>query len=329
MSDVYRSVDDYAIVTDLKYPTFREMLDLYPTIAAVYNQQTGGKLTREYQYNVLTGCKRFLQNVKLPDTIEYRSVNSKMVEEHYRICEMVGLSKFTANTYIYALKGLGARWTHIPYEQHGFKVESLKLPPMINPVYRYTQKSDEFKKKVKDAYRALETEDPGAWFFMTMMLNFGMRNSDVKRLEWSNFIETPRGVFLKYTPHKTHLTSGRIVHWPIPEDIWCKILRYKATHPDRPLCNTLVRKALNRTPEFETPDNVTRTEQTVRALMRSLGATGSKSAYELRKLCCDTIYSNFGQEAASAITGDNIDTVTKYYADPSGVSKKVDVTKLF
>ena len=44
-----------------------------------------------------------------------------------------------------------------------------------------------------------------------------------------------------------------------------------------------------------------------------------KSLYELRKICVDHIYQNYGSEMASSISGDDIKTVMKYYADPSQV----------
>ena len=48
--------------------------------------------------------------------------------------------------------------------------------------------------------------------------------------------------------------------------------------------------------------------------------SGSKGAYELRKICIDHVYQRFGAEMASAISGDDIRTVTRYYADPAAVA---------
>ena len=317
----YRSLDDYAISSELKYPTFKDMLEIYPKIAETYSEQTGGKCCKERRANVINGTRAFLRFVRLPETIEYRSVNSRMVDEFLKVADKMGLSRFTSNSYLYSVKSLGAKWTHIPYSQHGFKVESLVLPPIQNPVYRYQTQSDDTKQRVKDAYKRVETEDPCVWFFMTMMLNFGMRNSDVKLLTWDNFVETAQGVFLRYTPHKTRLTSGRNINWPIPNDMWNKILRYMKKHPFAPFDPPI--RGLG-----STKNNAGAVEARLRELMRSIGFSGSKSAYELRKLCADTVYSKYGQEMASAITGDNIDTVTKYYADPSVISKEVDVSKM-
>ena len=45
--------------------------------------------------------------------------------------------------------------------------------------------------------------------------------------------------------------------------------------------------------------------------------TGSKGCYELRKICIDHVYQKFGAEMASSISGDDIRTMMRYYADPS------------
>ena len=45
--------------------------------------------------------------------------------------------------------------------------------------------------------------------------------------------------------------------------------------------------------------------------------TGSKASYELRKICIDHVYQKFGAEMAVSISGDDIKTIIKYYADPS------------
>ena len=51
--------------------------------------------------------------------------------------------------------------------------------------------------------------------------------------------------------------------------------------------------------------------------MRSLGFTGTKGAYELRKICIDHVYQRFGAERAVSVSGDDIKTITHYYADPA------------
>ncbi len=57
-----------------------------------------------------------------------------------------------------------------------------------------------------------------------------------------------------------------------------------------------------------------------RELMAGKIFTGHKGCYELRKICVDHVYQKFGAEIASSISGDDIRTVMRYYADPSAVS---------
>ena len=47
------------------------------------------------------------------------------------------------------------------------------------------------------------------------------------------------------------------------------------------------------------------------------GFSGSKASYELRKICIDHIYQRFGAEKAVSISGDDIRTISRYYADPA------------
>lgn len=67
-------------------------------------------------------------------------------------------------------------------------------------------------------------------------------------------------------------------------------------------------------------DGIDVTDETFTELnkeVRSLGFRGNKAAYELRKICIDHIYQEYGAEKASAISGDDIKTITHYYADPA------------
>ena len=70
-------------------------------------------------------------------------------------------------------------------------------------------------------------------------------------------------------------------------------------------------------PTFQLPDLDSEVFDALNRQMRSLGFTGSKGAYELRKICIDHIYQRFGVEMATSISGDNIRTIMHYYADPA------------
>ena len=129
-----------------------------------------------------------------------------------------------------------------------------------------------------------------------------MRNGDIGRLTWTDIVVKNGRPFILYTPHKTSLSSGRVVCWPIHPDIWPEFEKVRALGGESvvPHAMFVIRK-LN-------------TE------IRGLGFKGSKACYELRKICIDHIYQKFGAEIASSISGDDIRTVMRYYADPSAVN---------
>ena len=102
--------------------------------------------------------------------------------------------------------------------------------------------------------------------------------------------------FLSYTPHKTELTSGRHVFWPIHPAIWSIIEDFGGMR-----C-------------FDLTDEVF---IELNRQLRTLGLRGNKGAYELRKICIDHIYQKFGAEMAVSISGDDIRTISRYYADPA------------
>ena len=123
---------------------------------------------------------------------------------------------------------------------------------------------------------------------------------------------------LCYTPHKTRLSSARTVAWPVHPEVWTRLCAYRDTglfHKRRGAW----RKKEARNRELVVPC----ARDVYASLNRELRAlelfNGPKGCYELRKICIDHIYQKFGAEMASSISGDDIRTVTRYYADPSAV----------
>ena len=110
---------------------------------------------------------------------------------------------------------------------------------------------------------------------------------------WRTLCPSPEGrIYLNYTPHKTAHSSRREVRWPVHADLW-RHLRDASFDFDESVFAELNRQ------------------------MRALGFTGTKGAYELRKICIDHVYQKFGAEMAVSISGDDIKTITHYYADPA------------
>lgn len=228
---------------------------------------------------------------------------------HRYLSEMLkkGVKPITAMTRIEQLQQLFARWVRPYYEDRGWKIPEFPSVGGRPKAPRYCRPSREQLAKVKDWYMSLQERVRGnpqeerlvcadaemhLWFVATMMLEFAMRNSDIKRLRKDNFVLYEGKVFLNYTPHKTMHSSGRVVKWPVHRAIWERIKDYSFGYDG----STFVE--LNRA-------------------MRGLGFTGNKGAYELRKICIDHIYQQFGAERAVSISGDSIRTIMYYYADPA------------
>ena len=204
-----------------------------------------------------------------------------------------GIRPISALSFVSQLRQLFARWARPYYEDLGWQLPTFPDLGGGAQLQRYRRPPSELIERVKDWYHSLKPDM--TWYAATMMLEFAVRNGDVKRLERGNFVDVKGRVFLNYTPSKTSHSSGRVVKWPVHPDIWATLERL------RPWERQMTDAPLNR----------------VNRAMRELGFRGTKGAYELRKLCIDHVYQRFGAEMAVSISGDDIKTITRYYADPS------------
>jgi integrase len=285
-------------------PTIDKVMKTYVLIAQAERAKTG-RPGEETVKNVLRGTVLVCAAAGISTHCKVTSLTRKNIDKALGVFVSRGLSRLTALSYISKLQGLFARWCQPYYKDANWEIPPLELPTFRAQAPRYERPSPELLSKVKNWYKTLKNDK---WVAATMMLEFGMRNSDVLRLTEANFIKKDKARFLQYTPHKTELSSGRRVFWPIHEDIWKRIKRYGG-----------IRKV----------DVTTETFHKINAELRGLGFTGSKASYELRKICIDHIYQKFGAEMAVSISGDDIKTIIKYYADPSqpnvGAVKIVDL----
>ena len=211
---------------------------------------------------------------------------------HTYLADMLkgGVKPVTAMSYLNQFQQLFAKWVRPYYEDRGWKVPPFPSLGGRPKPQRYQRPSKEQLAKVKRWYESLAPS--GLWFVATMMLEFGMRNSDVLRLKRENFVEKDGKIYLNYTPHKTENSSARVVKWPVHDSIWEQI----------------------RDREYDYSDD---TFRELNRQMRGLGFGGTKGAYELRKICVDHIYQKYGAEMATSISGDDIKTIIRYYADPA------------
>ncbi|MBO5940845.1 MAG: hypothetical protein J6R18_06610 [Kiritimatiellae bacterium] len=273
-------------------PTIEQVMKCYRVIAQIERAKTG-RPGEETVKNVLRGTANVCQaaGVQLHFTVD--ALTRKEIDKALASFISRGVARLSAWSYVCQLRGLFARWCQPYYKDAGWDIRPLELPVFRALPPRYVRPSVETLLRVKRWYKRQTSEH---WFASTMMLEFAMRNGDVLRLKDSNFVDTGTGHFLSYTPHKTELTSGRRVYWPIHDTIWRKFEDYGG---------------------FSGLDVTNETFDDINRDLRELGFHGSKAAYELRKICIDHIYQKFGAEMAVSISGDDIKTITKYYADPA------------
>ncbi len=273
-------------------PTIEQTIKCYRVIAQIERAKTGRPCEKSV-LNVIHGTSNVCEaaGVKLCEGVDV--LTRKALDKALATFIGRGVSRLSAWSYICQLRGLFAKWTLPYYKDAGWEVPPLEMPVVRARPPRYVRPSAETLAKVKNWYMQQTGE---YWFAATMMLEFAMRNGDVLRLKELNFVETENGNFLSYTPHKTELSSGRRVYWPIHDEIWEKFNDYG---------------------RLSGLDVTRETFETLNRELRVLGFHGSKASYELRKICIDHVYQKYGAEMAVSISGDDIRTITKYYADPA------------
>ena len=273
-------------------PTIEQVMKCYRVIAQIERMKTG-RPGKETVANALRGtvnvCRAAGLNLASPVT----ELTRKKIDAALATFMQRGISRLSAWSYVSQLRGVFAKWCRPYFEDAGWEIPPLDLPRFHAKAPRYVRPSTEMLGRVKAWYQTLT----GAhWFVATMMLEFAMRNGDVLRLRDENFIEKDSRHYLNYTPHKTELSSGRHVFWPIHDDIWMKFDDYGGL------------RGLDVTDEIFIDIN---------RQLRTLGFRGHKAAYELRKICIDHVYQKYGAEMAVSLSGDDIKTITRYYADPA------------
>lgn len=319
-------------------PTIRMIMEAYRRFAAVERMRMEKPCERTVE-SAIGGTRRLCEigGISLDNPIT--ALGGKQLEVILDTARCSGLKPISVWSYLYSLRQLFARWTRHYYVEKKWMIPPLEIPSYRRQSPRYVRPDMSILAKVKEWYLNLEKrKDPREWVLATLMLEFAMRNGDAERLRWSDFRprrakeRNPIGAcsygaeknrnssfFLCYTPHKTRLSSNRVVAWPVHPDIWERLSAYHAAGIP---CNKRKgwRKNENRDSRLVVPcarDVFVRLNRELRQLKIF---TGTKACYELRKICVDHVYQKFGAEMASAISGDDIRTVTRYYADPSAVS---------
>ena len=288
-------------------PTLNKMVKVYLE-SAIVERLKCGKPNEGTVKNTLVGYRAFMHWMN--DRREHFGHERMLLDEDFPLVSVIkpplihkylanmlkeGKRPITAISSIYQLRQLFAKWVLPYYEDQGWKVPPFPSFGHRPKAPRYNRPDAETITRVKAWYSSLPSGE--IWFVATMMLEFAMRNGDIMRLRRDNFVERDGRVFLNYTPHKTQHSSGRLVKWPVHPSIWTQMTSI-FNGEDLPSIDESVFSEIN-------------------AVMRGFGFTGTKGAYELRKICVDHVYQRFGAEMAVSISGDDIRTIMYYYADPA------------
>lgn len=315
-----------------KQMTVGEWMRQYQLAASLERKRSGRPKAATVQ-NVLNGARQVLKAAGIADDSMVTEIDQTSIDVAVTHLISRGCRSITANVYASNLQMMAARWTENYYRNAGFEPVKIEMPTMrsMRPD-RYRRPSEEELKGIKRWYEGLwSREDKRLWLAATMMLQFAMRNSDVKNATESIFERRRERTILKYTPQKTANSSGRTVAWPISQETWEKmesaigdIRQLVEGKPERGKWSRIKREEPMLVPAYESVHKQLNEE------MRNLLPGRTKASYELRKICIDHIYQRFGAEKASAISGDDIKTLSYFYADPAQAVEQsgVDINNL-
>lgn len=295
----------------LAVPTFIEAVAAYKEMAVVERMKNDRPSVRTVG-NVVNGVCRMLSVAGMDGEEPITAMTRRRIDSFLAIAPAAGIESLTAWSYVFCLRSLVAVWTRPYYSAQGYRVAPFDIPPCRRRAARYLRPDRDSLLKVRDWYESLRFKpDKREWLVATLMLEFAMRNGDVARLSWHDFREKDGTMFLCYTPRKTACSSGRVVAWPVHPGLWNEMCHARETLGERlgTHFQGLVVPAAHSV--FQTLN------RDIRA--RHLFTGTHKALYELRKICIDHVYQSFGAEMASSISGDDIRTVTRYYADPTAV----------
>jgi integrase len=239
-------------------------------------------------------------------------------------CDGSDRSRRSAWSALAHARSLWAKWTVKRYEVLRVRVPAccMEWPdqPKTGMIMEYERPTKELRDATMTWYNGLEEKNATMWAAVTLMVQFAMRPVDAAELRWDAFQRDGECWVLKYIPSKTRgrTSRPRPVLWPVTDDLYTRLRKaggeeYIVNHPLPYLRYAYYIRFIN-------------------AEMRRIGWDREKyrkACYELRKLCVDAIYHKLGAEKASQISGDNIQTVIKYYADRNRCGfEGIDVSKL-
>jgi integrase len=305
-------------------PTLGQLIEVYRKAAEA--EYAANSKPRPATVDINVGSIKLIAKgcgVDLDDRID--KLTSEVIQNYIDTrCDGSERSRRSAWSAIAHAKSLFSKWALVRYD--GLKIRipdcCTKWPeqPKTGLILEYERPAKDLREKTIKWYNGLEEKNPTMWAAVTLMVQFAMRPVDAAELRWDAFQRDGECWVLKYIPSKTkgRTLRPRPVLWPVTDDLYNRLRKaggeeYIVNHPLPYLRYAYYIRFIN-------------------AEMRKLGwhrEKYRKACYELRKLCVDAIYHNLGAEKASQISGDNIQTVIKYYADRNRCGfEGVDVSKM-
>jgi len=291
-------------------PTIDELVETYELIANKRRcNPLFGKPGEKAIYTAVNNFKRCVSVSGLTGTRPVTELfNRDKVKEIFNALgrQMRAISAWSM---IVSLKSVTASWTLEEYESRGFNVEPPRLPqkPIQANAPQYRMLTKELRDQIDAWYLALsKSNDETMYLAASMTYQLAVRPIDTGCLTAENFKVDPSDgrVHIIYRPHKTEMSSGRVVNWPVLPALW-ELIRHVAG--DRLDAG----KSLINSPRT----TYGKLNRSMRDAVPALAYT-NKAVYELRKLCVDTVRRTMGADYAVALSGDRRDTIDKYYSDP-------------
>lgn len=295
-----------------KVPSFSKLLELYKDAAEAEQIKSGRPETRTVE-TAIKYFKYLIDGCGFKWTEPMSRLKTEDIDGFVVKTIKAGKTPTSAWTYAASCQSVTPRWALEYYSRQGYDVRQYQMPVFRNrKPPRYERPTKATLDAVDEWYKGLWKDDMSKqdcriWFLATMMYKFAVRNGDVGTFTLRNFSEHDGSTYLIYTPHKTENSSGTVVNWPVHPDLFERI-RKAAEILNIDEDDTFVR-------------SYRETSAAVNRMLRKIPglAEKEKASYELRKMCVDHAYHSWGVEMAAAISGDDIKTLTYFYADVSHV----------
>lgn len=310
-------------------PSFEKLIELYEKYAPMECAKSGKPAVRA-QETAVKYFRYLVAKCGFQMSEKITKLTTGAIDNAIATWLTEGKSKDTAKSYAMSCKSLTARWALPKYREEGWQVEEFGMPVMKNmKAERYKAPKEETQQAMDALYESLWHENMTAgdyqlWFAATMIFKFEMRPDNVRFITMTNdqypygcFKEHNGITYLCYTPHKTANSSGRFVNWPVHPDYWERIkecFEKLGTEADKPL--------------VPSPRYTVEKFNDLADRIPEIHERGRK-CYEFRKLDMHRTFHKFGAEKVSAKSGDDIKTITYYYADISWVDmSEIDIAEL-